>query len=86
MYPGYVRVHTGVMTFQKSALVYSGTFCRGLWEGHGTLVYPNGDSFEGRFQQGQKQGEGKFQWADGACYEGEYQANKWHGRGRWVRI
>lgn len=77
-------MRAGVMTFSSSAVVYSGAFRRGRWEGRGELRFPSGDRFRGGFRGGLKHGPaGVFQWADGARYEGGYSENKWHGAGRW---
>lgn len=54
---------------------------KGQPNGEGSVVYPNGDSYEGNWLNGLKHGQGKMKYANGDVYEGEYQKGYKQGEG-----
>jgi hypothetical protein len=60
---------------------YSGYFKGGLFEGEGTLQFPDKSTYQGAFLQGKPHGPGLFTWPDREKYIGEYRMGKKHGSG-----
>ena len=76
------RTVTGNVTaFQLSYGVYTGYLERGIPDGYGELIYPNGSSYKGTFDGGSIHGQGIFTWPDGSYYEGDYKYGYFHGKG-----
>lgn len=67
-------------TFENGA-VYSGSWLRGLPEGHGVQVWPDGARYEGMWHQGRARGQGTFLSKIGDKYTGEWLDDQMHGNG-----
>ena len=65
--------------------IYKGGFKDGLYEGHGVLHLPNGDTYEGAFVQSKYHGKGVLKSKDGYVYDGEFKDGLYEGHGvlRW---
>ena len=62
--------------------VYEGQMSKGLRNGHGQLVYPNGDVFKGAYKTGERNGIGMCIFAaTGSIYKGEWREDKPMGNG-----
>lgn len=67
---------------QWSMKSYDGTWINGVREGHGTMIYKNGDKYVGNFKNGLFNGDGIYYFANGSLYEGQWQNNRYHGMGK----
>ncbi|MEK7270965.1 MAG: hypothetical protein AAB215_08525, partial [Planctomycetota bacterium] len=63
------------------AAVYEGGIKDGLLEGHGVLIYPNGDRFEGEYRRGLLSGVGVSVGGHGGRYDGEFRDGEYDGTG-----
>lgn len=83
-YTGYLRDGDrdgwGVMDYADGR-VYAGYWDRDLWNGRGTLTWPNGDRLECDFVDNVTCGTGIYYWADGRRYEGEFADDGLNGQG-----
>ncbi|XP_058804014.1 radial spoke head 1 homolog [Phymastichus coffea] len=62
--------------------MYSGHYCQGLRQGHGTYVFAkSGARYEGEWRRNSKHGCGSFIYPDGTRYEGEWKRDMRHGIG-----
>lgn len=81
-YSGYwvndVREGEGTMTSNKET--YSGSFVKGVFEGHGIYEDINGVKYEGSFFQGRFHGTGKMIKGN-ETYVGDWSAGKFDGQG-----
>lgn len=64
---------------------YKGNFKNGLYSGHGTFTWANGDKFEGEFKEGVRI-KGTYTWPEKRKgymykYEGEFKNNELEGKG-----
>lgn len=57
----------------RKSIIYEGDFKNGLYDGNGTLLFPNGRSYTGSFKNHQFHGEGTLTNDDGVKYKGEWQ-------------
>lgn len=60
---------------------YLGQLHRGIPEGLGRLILPNGAGYEGEWKAGKPHGNGRAVYAGGARYKGEFQNGKRDGYG-----
>ncbi|KDO24818.1 hypothetical protein SPRG_09651 [Saprolegnia parasitica CBS 223.65] len=68
---------------RKKLAKYAGEFQHGKKEGHGRMVWPNGDSYDGQWRDGRMGGLGKLVRAiDGSSYDGHWVHGLRHGRGK----
>lgn len=62
--------------------VYEGAFKNGLFDGQGTLTWPdNSAHYRGGFENGLFNGQGTYTWRDGSRYQGEFANGLMQGRG-----
>lgn len=60
----------------------SGDSCEGnCINGHGTMLYENGDKYTGEWKNGKREGYGIFRFANGDAYAGGWQNDKKEGSG-----
>jgi hypothetical protein len=71
---GFVEGPGKLEKFRRGELVatYTGEFVHGKLEGHGLLVFANGERYEGEFYEGRRDGYGTYTFANGARYEGYF--------------
>lgn len=62
--------------------IYFGEFSRGMKEGFGSLLYPNGNKYVGQFLRGIKQGQGVLSYARGGEYSGSWDGDMASGEGK----
>ena len=60
---------------------YEGEYSRGLKEGTGTFIYPDGSQYEGEWKRGIRDGHGKYTYVNGDWYEGSWRDNNKEGHG-----
>jgi hypothetical protein len=60
---------------------YSGEYKKGIWNGHGTYSYENGEKYVGEWKDGRYHGKGTYTLKDGSKYVGEYKNDDRHGLG-----
>jgi hypothetical protein len=68
-------------------LSYDGGWKRGVWHGHGQLLFANGDVYTGEFEEargGTRHGMGCYEWANGRTYTGNFYENERHGHGTFL--
>lgn len=53
----------------------------GRWNGKGTLLNANGDSYQGFFVDDARHGRGIYRFTSGDVYEGDFLDDNRHGRG-----
>lgn len=70
--------------YLNNGVTYEGPFQDNLYEGKGSLTFPDKRKYEGDFHEGKRAGFGKYSWPDGAVYEGEWKNGKQHGRGKYT--
>ena len=81
-----VRVYNGEQ-LEPESLTYTGTFERGVPDGHGTLMHGYGstrdnDEYSGQWFQGRIEGHGRYlSRIDAWDYCGEWCDGMWHGHG-----
>jgi hypothetical protein len=62
--------------------MYEGSVSKGLKQGHGQMVYPNGDVYKGVYRNGERSGAGICRFGcNGAIYKGEWRDDKIMGNG-----
>ena len=67
--------------------VYEGQISKGQRNGHGQIVYPNGDVFKGQFKAGERNGAGLCKFAaTGSIYKGEWREDKPMGNGMFFTL
>jgi len=63
-------------------IIYEGQVVKGIRNGLGQLVYPNGDVYKGTFKNGERSGTGLCKFGKtGAIYKGEWRDDKPIGNG-----
>ena len=60
---------------------YEGEYRRGVKEGTGTFIYPDGSKYEGEWKAGVRAGLGKYTYANGDWYEGSWNDSYKEGYG-----
>ena len=50
-------------------------------DGHGVMIYTNGEKYDGEWKDSKKHGHGVFTRANGSKYYGEWKDSKKNGRG-----
>jgi len=50
-------------------------------DGHGTLTWPDGQTYEGEFSQDKRNGHGLLTWPSGKSYNGQWAEGRQHGFG-----
>jgi len=71
-----------VENLRKGKTHYKGGFnLYGFRDGHGELVWSNGDRYVGQFFNGKIHGNGTLYFKDGSKYVGEFECNYMHGKG-----
>ena len=65
----------------KNGNTYEGEFVKGIKEGNGTLLFPDGSKYWGAFTNDVINGEGEFIWNNGYYYKGEIQNGMINGNG-----
>lgn len=60
---------------------YEGKYDKGIKEGNGTFIYPDGSKYEGDWKAGIKDGLGKYTYANGDWYEGSWKDDCKEGHG-----
>lgn len=63
---------------------YTGEWSHGTMNGHGLMVYTNGDAFEGEWVEGKRQGHGILMKKNGSQYEGDWKNDVLSGTGTFV--
>ena len=53
----------------------------GKMDGHVSIKWSDGDSFEGNYREGLREGRGVYKFTDNSIYDGEWKAGKQDGRG-----
>ena len=53
----------------------------GKLNGHVSIKWSDGDSFEGNYREGLREGKGIYKYTDGSIYDGEWKTGKQDGRG-----
>lgn len=53
-------------------------------DGHGVMLYANGNRYEGEYRHGQRNGCGTFTFQNGRRYVGEFKNDLFSGRGSWI--
>lgn len=67
---------------QVKSTVYEGQVSKGIYNGAGQMVYPNGDIYKGQYKNGERCGPGICKFAaNGALFRGEWRENKPFGNG-----
>ena len=62
--------------------VFEGQVTKGIRNGQGQMVYPNGDVYKGSYKNGERSGPGLCKFGQtGALYKGEWRDDKPHGNG-----
>jgi len=61
--------------------IFEGNYVKGKREGHGILIYENGDKYEGNFFNNVKNGEGIYHYKSGASWKGHFDDDKMNGEG-----
>lgn len=62
--------------------MYDGHWRKGIFQGTGTCVWSNGDTYEGEWEEGFAHGLGKYTYyASGHIFEGTFSQDKFHGHG-----
>lgn len=61
--------------------IYTGDIVNGMADGHGTVVWPNGQKYIGDFKSNKPNGAGTYTWPNGEKYEGECKDNQLDGVG-----
>ena len=61
--------------------IFEGNYVKGKREGHGILIYSNGDKYEGNFSNNFKNGEGIYHYKSGASWKGHFNDDKMDGEG-----
>ena len=61
--------------------VYDGAVSKGLKNGQGQLIYPNGDIYKGSYKNNERSGFGICKFNNGAIYKGEWKHDKPCGLG-----
>ena len=76
-------VNGKAITFDKDFKnkIFEGNYVKGKREGHGILIYENGDKYEGNFFNNVKNGEGIYHYKSGASWKGHFDADKMNGEG-----
>ena len=54
---------------------------RGVKEGNGIFIYPDGSKYEGQWKAGNRCGQGKYLYANGDWYKGNWKDNLKDGKG-----
>ncbi|CDW71949.1 UNKNOWN [Stylonychia lemnae] len=73
----------GKLIYQETGDIYEGSINQQFQrEGHGKIIYSDGDQYEGKFLEDMKHGQGLYKYSNGDFYQGEYQRDKKHGTGR----
>ena len=65
----------GVMIYPRNHSTYkqySGEWKNGEFEGHGTVVFDNGDKYTGDFQNSEMYGRGVYTYSNGQVLDGEF--------------
>ena len=60
---------------------YEGEYVRGVKEGNGIFIYPDGSKYEGQWKAGNRCGQGKYLYANGDWYKGNWKDNLKDGKG-----
>jgi len=65
---------------------YDGEMKKGHFDGKGTLIFTNGDTYEGQFRDSERNGQGKMTWYNRNTYDGEWKNGLMDGRGtyKWL--
>ena len=66
-------------------IIFEGNYTKGKREGHGILVYENGDKYEGNFSNNVKNGEGIYYYKSGATWKGHFDDDKMNGEGTYSK-
>ena len=60
---------------------YEGYYVRGLKEGEGKFLYPDGSTYVGQWKSGKRFGCGKYTYANGDWYDGNWKDDVKDGHG-----
>lgn len=67
--------------------LYEGNVVRGLKNGQGKIIYPNGDVFKGSYKNDERSGQGLCKFAcNGSIYKGEWRDDKPFGSGTFFSL
>jgi hypothetical protein len=67
---------------QVKNIVYEGQVVKGIRNGLGQMIYPNGDVYKGAYKNGVRNGQGTCKFGQtGAIYKGEWKDDKPYGNG-----
>jgi hypothetical protein len=68
----------------RNGSIYQGTAIKGVPEGRGAMVAPDGDEYSGEFHNGELNGPGYYQWNDGSSYAGSFADGSPNGKGTFI--
>ena len=71
-YDSFYKKKKNQLTDHQTVEHYEGSEVNGLKEGHGKIVYTNGDEYEGDFKNNLKDGFGTYKFKNGDIYEGQF--------------
>lgn len=54
------------------------------YEGNGTFLFENGDTYNGQWKKGLSEGYGVYEFTNGDIYKGAWKAGKMEGRGTYT--
>lgn len=75
----------GIVYFKEDdangCVSYEGNWKNGAREGHGIMIWKDGDKYDGNYENGVRSGQGTYYFANGNRYEGNWVKNKRNGQG-----
>ena len=81
--PTTINDNNTIMAASKYQYSNGGSY-QGDWikQGHGKLIYANGNVYDGDFRDDKKHGQGKYTYANGVVYEGGWRDDKFCDQGK----
>ena len=70
----------------SNGTVYEGGYRNGLFNGEGTLIFPDCSKYDGNFVNGAIEGKGEYTTSNGDIYEGQFADNEYCGHGKYTYV